>query len=583
MTSVADLRRVDDRWAHRLTTFGLTAGPAAAAILAFLSWAIGVPKSGYAGFWETAAQVALLVVYAIASLAARRFRMTGATIMVVTAFAIGALSAVKYEPLRGLLIALALFAPAGALWLVWQRSRNLPAVGALAGVLVIVLAVSGNAADYIFNYFYGPQTPQSSVEELPDSTVEWAWSGGVTATTATVVARTRADDAPARLAYSTDERFIDAPVVEPAVGDFPGAGSEEGVHRFRLTKLKPATTYYYAVVVDGERDTTRTGRFRTATDGPMSMSIAFAACARLGSNAAVFDTIAGHQPDLYLATGDWFYGDIATNDPDVYLRDYTTTLTSPAQSSLFRSAPIAYVWDDHDYGPNDGDRTSPSREAALSAYRDLVPHQPFGLDGDEAPIAQAFTLGRVRVIMTDLRSQRSPATDPDGPDKTMMGDEQKAWFLQELAVAKDRYPLILWVSSVPWIDRSTSPGDNWGAYATERAELADAIAELDVTGLVMLAGDAHMVAADDGTNSNFSDSPGKAFPVLHAAALDRPGSEKGGPYSQGLHAGGGQYGWLDIDDDGGDTIAVSFEGRTFEDEVLVRWSGTFPAEPAAER
>ena len=35
-----------------------------------------------------------------------------------------------------------------------------------------------------------------------------------------------------------------------------------------------------------------------------------------------------------------------------------------------------YMWDDHDYGPNDSDRFSPARDAALSSYRDVVPHFP---------------------------------------------------------------------------------------------------------------------------------------------------------------------------------------------------------------
>jgi phosphodiesterase/alkaline phosphatase D-like protein len=569
----------DDPAAGWMTTIGLIGGPIAAGTLVVLSWVVGMPQSGYAGFWETAAQLALLVIYAIASIAARWFRMTAATVMVVAAFAIGALSAVKYEPLRGLFIALGLFAPAGALWLVWQRTRPVRVVALLSGVLVVVLAISGYAANYIFGYFYGPQTPQSAIQALPDSDVEWIWSGAVTPTGATIVMRPRSDDASIQLAYGTDPRLVNAKKATARPGAIEAADFGEGVARFTLTGLRPSTTYYYAAIVDGVRDTTRTGQVRTTTDGPMSMSIAFAACARLGSNAAVFDTIADRQPDLYLATGDWFYGDIATDDPSIYLRDYTTTLTSPAQSRLYRSTPIAYMWDDHDYGPNDGDRTSPSRDAALTAYRSLVPHQPLAFKSQDAPIAQAFTMGRVRVILTDLRSQRSPVDEPDSAAKTMMGEAQKKWFLSELASAKDRYPVILWVSSVPWIDRSSTPGDDWGAYATERAELADAIADLDLPGLVMLAGDAHMLAADDGSNSDFSSSGGAGFPVLQAAALDRPGSSKGGPYSQGTHPGAGQYGWLDITDTGTDTIGVSFEGRTFDDEVLVRWASTIPVAP----
>ena len=86
--------------------------------------------------------------------------------------------------------------------------------------------------------------------------------------------------------------------------------------------------------------------------------------------------------------------------------------------------------DDHDFGPNDSHRESPGREAALATYREVVPHYPLvvGADDPEAPVAQAFTVGRVRFIISDLRSARNRKQDPDGPEKTMMGEGQLAWF-----------------------------------------------------------------------------------------------------------------------------------------------------------
>ncbi len=42
---------------------------------------------------------------------------------------------------------------------------------------------------------------------------------------------------------------------------------------------------------------------------------------------------------------------------------YDDVLSSPAQSALYRSTPVAYVWDDPDYGPNDGQADPPSRKA----------------------------------------------------------------------------------------------------------------------------------------------------------------------------------------------------------------------------
>ena len=54
----------------------------------------------------------------------------------------------------------------------------------------------------------------------------------------------------------------------------------------------------------------------------------------------------------------------------------------------------------------------------------------------------------------------------------------------------------------------------------------------------MISGDAHMVAIDDGRNSGYATAGRGGFPVFQAAALESPGSEKGGPYAIGNEGGG---------------------------------------------
>ena len=182
---------------------------------------------------------------------------------------------------------------------------------------------------------------------------------------------------------------------------------------------------------------------------------------------------------------------------------------------------------------------------------------------------QAFTVGRVRFILTDLRSHRDPTSMPDGPDKSMMGAEQKEWFKQQLIDAKGQYPAIFWVSTVPWISEPVEGEDHWGGYTHERAEIANFIAENAIDGLIMLSGDAHMVALDDGTNSNYASAPGPGFPVFHASAFDRVGSTKGGPFSHGTYPGGGHYGQITVTDLGAKSIRVELTGLTWDGETLV--------------
>ena len=145
----------------------------------------------------------------------------------------------------------------------------------------------------------------------------------------------------------------------------------------------------------------------------------------------------------------------------------------------------------------------------------------------------------------------------------MLGPVQLEWLKDELSRAADA-PLVIWVNTVPWVASPGSGSDNWGSYAREREEFANHIDALGLTGrLLMLSGDAHMVAIDDGTHSNYATGSGRGrrgFAVMHAAPLDRRTSEKGGPYSHGVSRERGQFGLVDVTDDG-QKLSVELSGR----------------------
>jgi hypothetical protein len=520
--------------------------------------------------YELQQQQVIAGVFGIAVVVSWKWEVIGGTIASTAAAAIVVFASRQLEPLDAAVVIVAFVVP-GALWILiyLHDLRPRPAVLSIAIVVPAVIA-GGWYAQRVYDGIYGPSHPASELASLPGSDVEWIWSGGVTGTSAVVTAKLDADADSVRLAVGDDAAFADPVWFEPiAIAD--------GVVRFEPADLSPDVEYHYAVEVDGGLDHVRAGSFRTFPAGPSSFTIAAASCMRVGTNGAVFDAIRELDPVVFLHVGDFHYANIGDDAPDEFRDVLDLQLTRTAPAALFRSTPIAYVWDDHDYGDNNADATSPSRPAAMEVFREYVPHYP--LQGDDAAIGQAFTIGRVRVIMTDTRSARSPTTDVDDGEKTMLGDAQRQWFEQELLAAADRYPLILWVNSVPWIAAAEPGGDDWGGYSTERAELADAIAEHDIEGLVMVSGDAHMVAIDDGTNSDFSTVGDDGFPVLHAAALDRPGHAKGGPYSHGVFPGSGQFGLIEVTDDGGDQITVELSGRTWEGDELVSYEFLVPARP----
>jgi hypothetical protein len=396
--------------------------------------------------------------------------------------------------------------------------------------------------------------------------IHWVWSGAVTDRSAMVKAKVDRGAGDPRL-FVGDREIL------------PSEISPSGVATFHLDGLSPGTEYEYQVAVGAA---ILAGRFQTFAPGPSSFRFVFGSCARTGSSQRIFETMASLSPLFTLHMGDFHYENIAENDPAKFRRAFDQVLASPRQSSLYRSAPIAYMWDDHDYGPNDADGNHPGKPAAQAAYHEVVPHYPLQWDdGLPRDLHQAFTVGRVRFLLTDVRSQRAPAETPDGPDKTMLGATQREWLLDEIEAARDGYALIVWVNPVPWIVEPGS-GHGWGRYDWERRHIADRIRDLGMTDrLLMLSGDGHMVAIDDGTHSNFASgrvAGEKGFPVVHAAPLDRYPHRKGGPYSHGVAPRGivtrliafrhvQQFGLAEVQDDG-KVLEVALSGRNERGHLL---------------
>lgn len=541
------------------------AGAAAALGLAVLTITVGVPANPEGTVFgpdiATPLQLAFAGLVSVGALLAWRWDAAGAVLIAFAAAGLGIFAAVEYAPTVALAMTVTLLVPAFLLWVGWQHERTWAEIVGLAAFTTVLLGATAYGAQQVYDHFFGPTHPESTAVDLPVDRVEWTWTGGLQSDAITIVAKLDAssETTTAEVVLTSDNG--------PDVRVGPVTPDDHGVVRIGATDLRPGSDYHFQFVVDGEPDSTRgIGSFRTPGVGAESFRVALSSCARVGANGRVFDAIAASDPLLYLAMGDLHYSNIGEDSTDAFRSAYDRLLTEPGQAALYRQVPIAYVWDDHDYGPNDGDSTSPSRPAARQVYREVVPHA--GVEPGDAPINQAFTIGRVRFVMTDNRSERT--------DDSMLGDRQRDWLIEELTESSRTHALVVWVNPVPWIVEAREGGDNWSGFAPERTVIADAIARAGIDNLIMVSGDAHMVALDDGTNSDYSTSGGASFPVFHAAPLDRPGSIKGGPYSDGAFDGSGQFGLLDIADEG-DTISVTTTGVNWNGDVLVERTFTFDA------
>jgi hypothetical protein len=401
--------------------------------------------------------------------------------------------------------------------------------------------------------------PAGALDLGATGAVRSLWLGQIAPTGITVSAQLNAEG-PALLAAAPDDGFAELTLSASLPVDAP--------HRFCrgvLVGLRPGTTYHLGVAVDGVIDTTRLGRFRTPPAGPHGFSFGFASCANTGSDAPVFDRIREHDLDFFLHMGDLHYQDIATNDEALFQAAYDAVFASPRQNALWRSLPMLYMWDDHDYGPDDSAANNPSRTAAVTAFRrrvPVVPHLPDALDG----VYYSFRRGRVIFAILDGRSERGGGN--------IISAAQEAWLVGLMASAAPGEVLVI-QSNVPW--QSASGSDTWAGASAQRARIVAAIEEHMPNRVVVIAGDMHALAYVAPADALYG------APVLQAAPLHRSNSSKGGPYTIGpIQASQHQFGIVDVIDTGSGPLSIRFRGISVNGSTgteTVQIDETFALEP----
>ncbi|MEO1692975.1 MAG: alkaline phosphatase D family protein [Cyanobacteria bacterium J06631_6] len=469
-------------------------------------------------------------------------------------------------------------------------------------------------------FFFFASKEKYTADELNTTKCDWCWIGAVTNNSITIKAklsnRVREGKNYIQVFYHIDR---DLSANNMAIQKVKASSLNHKIATFNLVDLAEDTNYYYVIVADGRRYPQQgTLRFKTVKiHQPYSFAIACSSCAggTIGrfvnygvSNSRVFEAIRQYQYQddrgqdshlaLFIHMGDLHYrNDLPSlgskeNHLDDYRDNYDLVMTQSRQKDLYQNIPLAYIWDDHDYGTNDSDGSYQLKYVASEGYREQVPHysleEKLDAISGKGAIYQSFIIGRVRFIMTDSRFYQDSIKTVDEQERQLLGSEQREWLLQQLKLGKqqqenNREGLTIWINSIPWIASADAPTDSWNKFTQERTLIADFIKENEIDKLLMISGDAHMLALDDGeagTANSYATGGGGSFPVIQAASLDSRGSFKGDAYNgkkyivdstvkskNGAIPGKGQWGLLNFNDNGND-IEVKVELKRMENTLI---------------
>ena len=308
---------------------------------------------------------------------------------------------------------------------------------------------------------------------------------------------------------------------------------------------------------------------------PPLSRIAFGSCAKQTLPQPIWEPILAYRPDLFIFAGDNVYGDFDSPEAAELKRAYDEARHIAGYARLRETVPHLAVWDDHDYGVNDGGAEFAHKALAKDLFLDFWEAPATDIRRTRGGIYDSRVIGppgmRVQVILLDVRWFRSPLKptdkrgapgrqrylpDPD-PAKTMLGAEQWAWLAQELRRPAE---LRLIVSSTQVLAEGHG-WERWGNLPLEKQKLIDTIRASGAKGVVLLSGDRHVGAL-------YRETPADLYPLYEATSSGLNmvywAAKEPGPNRLGALYAAANFGVVDIDwwerklvlalrDDGGNT------------------------------
>lgn len=254
-----------------------------------------------------------------------------------------------------------------------------------------------------------------------------------------------------------------------------------------LKSLSPSTRYGYRIILNNEEKSPSVSQEFTTFPPEQQrgiLRVGFGHSLIGPGNQTTWRSIAEKKPNLFILMGDNIYSN--TTDPARQRQMYLQFRADPHFRAFAATTPIYVIWDDHDYGKNNSDRTQQGKERSLRTFNEMWANPPSHA-GRAKGIWTRFSIGSSAFFLLDVRYHRSPNGDPDGPDKTMLGAEQRTWLLDQLAASSETFKFI--VSGSSW---NCGGAESWNhPFLHEYDTILAGIASKRIGGIILLGGDQH--------------------------------------------------------------------------------------------
>ncbi len=225
--------------------------------------------------------------------------------------------------------------------------------------------------------------------------------------------------------------------------------------------------------------------------------IAFGSCSVQGkTDQQLWNEVNKTSPDLWIWLGDNIYGD--TEDMQKMRKDYQQQKSHAGYQQLLKKTDVIGVWDDHDFGVNDGGKEYPKKDeskAELFRFLDVAEDNPAR---SRKGAYQSYTYKgalTIKVILLDARYFRDPLKKDDRnwniPDVNgeILGDEQWKWLEEQVQEPEvDLFIIGSGIQILPEEHRF----EKWANFPRERTKFFQLLSAYVAQPVVLLSGDRHI-------------------------------------------------------------------------------------------
>jgi alkaline phosphatase D len=212
-----------------------------------------------------------------------------------------------------------------------------------------------------------------------------------------------------------------------------------------------------------------------------------------GGDSSIFETMAKEKAAFMMWLGDNWY----TREADYfsewglwYRASHDRAL--PVMKDFLKNMAHYAIWDDHDYGFNDADKSFIFRNQSTEIFKKYWANPSYGQDGQG--IYTKVTYSDCDFFLMDDRSFRTSDRmvarigGKPNPDKKMWGDAQLEWLKNSLRTSNAIFKIIVTGSQTL---NAASPWDCLQNYPIEFDDLMNFLTEEKINGVLFITGDRH--------------------------------------------------------------------------------------------